>query len=87
MDFEGTTFALVQNVGTSGNISVFRNVQQNSTNCTAVIQLTSGNTAGNILFENVATSCPLTIQNVQSGGSNFTGNIVKPITCVSGACS
>ncbi|WP_368507893.1 hypothetical protein [Bradyrhizobium lupini] len=87
LDIEGFAFALSQNVGTSGNLSIFKNVQQNSTSCTAVIQITAGNTAGNILFENVATSCPLTIQNNQSGGSNFTGNILKPITCVSGACS
>ncbi|MCK1337295.1 hypothetical protein IVB38_14970 [Bradyrhizobium sp. 38] len=49
--------------------------------------LLSGNVPGNIIFENIATSCPITILNGQPGGSNFTGNVVKQITCVSGACS
>jgi hypothetical protein len=87
LDVEGYNFGLVQNVTVSGNNGVFRNVQQNSASCTAVIQLANTNTTGNMLFENVATSCSTTIQNGQPGGSNFTGNIVKPITCVSGACS
>jgi hypothetical protein len=87
LDVEAYNFGLSQNVSISGNVSVYRNVQQNSNNCTAAIQLVSTNTPGNILFENVATGCPITIQNGQSGGTNFTGNIVKPITCVSGACS
>jgi hypothetical protein len=87
LDVEAFVTGLQQNVTVSGNNSVYRNVQQNSNNCTAAIQLVSTNTPGNILFENVATGCPITIQNGQSGGTNFTGNIVKQITCVSGACS
>lgn len=88
LDVENFNFGLIQNVSTSGNVSAYRNVQQNSNNCTAAVQLANTNTAGNILFENVATACPVTIQNGQSGGINFTGTtIVKQITCVSGACN
>ncbi|WLA53191.1 hypothetical protein [Bradyrhizobium diazoefficiens] len=87
LDIEAYVVGLSQNVSTSGNNSVYRNVQQNSNSCTTAIQLLSANTPGNILFENVATACPTTIVNGQSGGTSFTGNIVKPITCVSGACN
>jgi hypothetical protein len=87
LELENYAFGLIQNVSTSGNISIYRNVQQNSNNCTGAIALTVGNTPGNILLENIADTCPVTISNGQSGGTNFTGNIVKPITCVSGACN
>lgn len=62
-------------------------MQQSSNSCAEAILLLSGNVPGNIIFENIATSCPITILNGQPGGSNFTGNVVKQITCVSGACS
>jgi hypothetical protein len=87
LDVEAFVTGLSQNVSIGGNNSVYRNVQQNSNNCTQAIQLVNTNTSGNILFENVATGCPTTISNGQSGGVSFTTNIVKQITCVSGACS
>jgi hypothetical protein len=87
LDVEAFVTGLTQNVTIGGNNSVYRNVQQNSNSCTQAIQLLSTNTPGNILFENIATGCPITITNGQSGGTNFTGNVVKQITCVSGACS
>jgi hypothetical protein len=87
LDVEAFNFGLIQNFTISGNQSVYKNVQQNSNQCTAAILLQSANTPGNILFENVATGCPTTISNGQAGGTSFTGNIMKPITCVSGACS
>jgi hypothetical protein len=88
LDMENFATGLQQNVSTAGNLSVYKNVQQNSNNCTQAIALVLGNTGGNIMFENVATTCPKTILNGQSGGTDFTGNIVKPIICPgSGACS
>jgi hypothetical protein len=57
--------------------------------CTGVIQLDGSNTPGNTVIEMTPASgsCTNTISNGQSGGTSFTGNAVKPITCVSGACS
>lgn len=83
LDIEGFGQGLVQNVGNVGNVSVYRNVQQNSNNCVAAISLLSGNVPGNILFENVISTCPVTINNGQTSGVSFTGNIIKPITCPS----
>lgn len=87
LDVESYGTGLLMNNSTSGNNSVYRNVQQQSNNCTQAITLQNTNTPGNILLENVATTCPTTILNGQSTGTNFTGNILKQITCVSGACS
>jgi hypothetical protein len=87
IDIEGFVIGLQMNNAISGNISSYKNVQEQSGSCSEAIQLASGNVPGNILFENIATGCPITIQNGQSGGTNFTGNIVKQITCVSGACN
>ncbi|MCK1578564.1 hypothetical protein IVB03_02940 [Bradyrhizobium sp. 168] len=87
IDIEGYITGLQQNVTTGGVISSFKNVQQQSAGCSQAITLVSGNVPGNIIFENISTSCPVTITNGQPGGSSFTGNVVKQITCVSGACS
>lgn len=57
--------------------------------CTGVIQLDVNNTPGNTVVEMVPASgsCTNTINNGQSGGTSYTGNVTKPMTCVSGACS
>ncbi len=56
--------------------------------CTGNIILVAANTPGNTIMSMVpAGSCANTIQNAQSGGINFTGNIVKQMTCVSPTCS
>lgn len=87
LDVEAYATGLLQNVSIAGNQSVYRNVQQNSNNCSQAISLASTNTPGNILFENVATSCPVTILNGQSTGINFTSPIRGPLMCISGACA
>lgn len=88
LDIEGFVLGVVQNVATVGNNSVIENVQQNGTGgCSAVVQLANTNVAGNITFQNIAHSCPMTIQNGQSGGANFVPNIRGPTMCVSGACA
>lgn len=87
LDIEGYVLGLVQNNNTAGANSVFRNVQQNSASCSAVVQLTAANIPGNIVLENIAHSCPMAVQNAQSGGVNFTANIRGPTMCVSGACA
>lgn len=87
LDIEGYTTGLQQNVTAATNNSVYRNVQESSNLCSQAITLVNGNVPGNILFENIVTGCPITINNGQPGGSNFTTNIVKQITCVAGACS
>lgn len=57
--------------------------------CTGVVQLSGTNTPGNAIMSMIpqAGSCANTIQNGQSGGTNFPGSVTKQITCVSGACS
>lgn len=87
LDIEAFITGLNQNVTIAGNNSVYRNVQQNSNNCTQAITLINGNIPGNILFENVATGCPTTISNGQPGGASFTGNVRGPTMCVAGACA
>jgi hypothetical protein len=61
-----------------------------SPTCTGVIQLDSTNTPGNLLISRVMIgSCSQTLTNGQSGGTSIPNGvpIVKPITCVSGACT
>lgn len=87
IDIEGYVIGLDQNVTTAGNISSYKNVQEQSGGCTAAIKLESTNAANNILIENIATGCPTTVQNVPSG-VNTTGNILKQVLCpAAGACS
>lgn len=88
LDIEAFGTGLSQSVTIAGNQSVYRNVQQNSNNCTQAIQLVPGNIAGNILFENVATGCPKVILNGQSGGTDYNGTIRGALMCASaGACT
>ncbi len=88
LDVEAFVTGLQQNVTVAGNQSVYRNVQQNSNNCTQAISLITGNIAGNILFENVQTGCPKVILNGQSGGTDYNSTIRGPLMCVSaGACT
>lgn len=83
------------NVGVTGNAEVMwlQNINAGSgapaPTCTGVIQLTGINVPGNTVVSQIPTngSCTSTIQNGQVGGTNFSGQIAKPITCVSGACT
>ncbi|UPJ69880.1 hypothetical protein [Bradyrhizobium sp. 187] len=87
IDIEGYGTGLQYQVTTSGVIGSYKNVQEQSGSCSQAIQLTASNLPGNLVIENISTGCPVTVLNQQSGGTNFTGNIVKQITCVSGACN
>jgi hypothetical protein len=88
IDHEEFATGLTQAVSIAGNISSYKNVQgSTSSHCSSAITLTASNTPGNILLENVSTSCLATVTNGQSGGLNFNGIIAKQITYVSGACS
>lgn len=87
LDVEGYANGLFHQVTTVGNISSYKNVQENATSCTSAITLASGNIGGNIILENIATGCPTTVLNGQSGGSSYVGNIRGPTMCVTGACA
>jgi hypothetical protein len=87
IDIEAYVTGLQQNVSIGGDNSVYRNVQQNSNNCSQAISLQPTNVPGNILFENVSSSCPIIINNGQSGGANFMTRIRGPLMCISGACA
>lgn len=86
-DIEGYTIGLQQQVTSGNTVSSYKNVQESSGSCAAAITLSAGNIPGNIIFENVVTGCPITINNGQTGGANFNSQIVKQIICVSGPCS
>lgn len=87
IDVEGYGIGLIQNVTSGGIISSYKNVQHQSAGCSAAIQLASTNLPGNLIMENISTGCPITVQNAQSGGANWTSNVRGAMMCVSGACA
>ncbi len=87
LDIEAFVTGLNQNVSVSGNTSTYENVQQNSNNCTQAITLQSTNTPGNIVLKNVATGCPLVINNGQAGGANYNSTIRGSLMCVGNPCA
>lgn len=87
LDIEGYGIGLQYQVATAGLIGSYKNIQEQAGSCTAAIQLTPANLAGNLVIENVSTGCPITVLNQQGGGVNWVGNIRGPTMCVAGACA
>lgn len=88
LDIEGFVTGLRNNVTLATDMGAFRNVQQNSSSCSQVIQLINGNAPGNLLMENVISACGVMILNGQGGtGVNWTSNIRGPLMCVGNTCA
>jgi hypothetical protein len=81
LDVEQFGTGLLMNNATAGNTSIYQNVQQNSNSCTQAITLSGTNIPSNTVFLNVATGCPKTILNGQTGGTDYTGTIRGALMC------